>query len=166
MMAGSAFAATRRLAMVVRLAGVPRRSFGVEALRGPVSVTTKRKKKRQAKAAPKVLSAADFNALAEAFVARVERGFDDAVKVNAGSSLRRDDDGDLIVDWGDGKGEMRFNVNVANKTIDVVSPISGGLQYAYDASANAWLHVIDRHDARGIIVRDFLRAGCVGLPDV
>ena len=50
--------------------------------------------------------------------------------------------------------------------MSLLSPVSGAQTYKWDARAEAWKHVDDGHDVTGLLVRDYLRAGCVGLPDL
>jgi len=103
--------------------------------------------------------------MASGWLVRVAEGFEDAVEANAGASIASDEEG-YHIDFGEQRGVMTLSANQGDRTIEVISPVSGALKYAYDPASAAWLHVIDKHDVRGILVRDFLRAGCVGLPKV
>lgn len=147
---------TSRQQLVRRLASGPQ---------GPVSTKTKARGRRRVKTVETILSDEEWTQRARDFTMRALKGLEAAALANAGSAYE-DDNGDVIVDYGENRGEMRFVVNAENRTLDVISPVSGGLQYAYDVSTDSWLHVHDRHDLRGIIVRDFLRSGCIGLPDI
>ena len=73
-------------------------------------------------------------------------------------------DGVLLVDLLNNKGSFQLILVPEKQEIHLLSPVSGPQTYGWDASANAWKHVKDDHDLTGIIVRDHIRAGCVGLP--
>lgn len=105
----------------------------------------------------------EWRAMAETSLSRIAQGFGETVDVNPGASITRDDGG-YHIDFGQQRGVLTLNANPGDRTLEVLSPISGALKYSYDADEGTWLHVTDKHDLRGIIVRDFLRAGCIGLP--
>jgi len=73
------------------------------------------------------------------------------------------DNGVVVIDLGD-KGAFQLAPNTDARTVSLLSPVSGAQTYKWDARAEAWKHVDDGHDVTGLLVRDYLRAGCVGLP--
>ena len=95
---------------------------------------------------------------AQAFQARVAESF---AHLDVDVSRK---DGVLLVDLLNNKGSFQLILVPEKQEIHLLSPVSGPQTYGWDASANAWKHVKDDHDLTGIIVRDHIRAGCVGLP--
>ena len=74
--------------------------------------------------------------------------------------------GVVVVDLGADRGAFTLAPNDDARTVSLLSPVSGAQTYKWDARAEAWKHVDDGHDVTGLLVRDYLRAGCVGLPDL
>ena len=74
--------------------------------------------------------------------------------------------GVVVVDLGACRGAFTLAPNDDARTVSLLSPVSGAQTYKWDARAEAWKHVDDGHDVTGLLVRDYLRAGCVGLPDL
>ena len=72
----------------------------------------------------------------------------------------------VVVDLGPERGAFTLAVAADARTVGLLSPVSGGQTYAWDAAAGAWKHVDDKHDVTGLLVRDYLRAGGVGLPSL
>ena len=70
----------------------------------------------------------------------------------------------LCVDLGPDKGAFQLSLSPEKRVVEMLSPVSGAQTYKWDAQAGAWKHVSDAQDMTGMIVRDYLRAGCVGLP--
>lgn len=141
-------------------AAIPLRTFSDDGFK---IVRTRSRRRRRPQAA--TLSEDEWAAVADAYLSQIVEGFGDAVQVNPGASIVKDDEG-YHIDFGERRGALSLSANRDDRTIEVISPISGALKYTYEAETGAWLHVVDKHDMRGILVRDFLRAGCVGLPNV
>lgn len=151
---------TRGRSLLLPRASIPSRAFSDDG----VKIVRKRSRRRQRpQAAP--LSEEEWAASADAYLSQIVAGFGEAVQVNPGASIVKDDEG-YHIDFGEQRGALSLSANRDDRTIEVISPISGALKYSYEAESRTWLHVIDKHDMRGILVRDFLRAGCVGLPNV
>lgn len=81
--------------------------------------------------------------------------------MNTGAGIEGDATS-VHIDFGEDRGVLSLSVNPADRTLDVISPVTGPLKYNY--VGGSWLHVDNRHDLLGILVRDFLRAGCLGVP--
>jgi frataxin-like iron-binding protein CyaY len=62
------------------------------------------------------------------------------------------------------KGNYRIQADMKNQLVILHSPVSGVVQYTYDATEKQWLGISDRHDLRGLLTRDFIRHS-VGLPN-
>lgn len=72
-------------------------------------------------------------------------------------------DSELVIDVGE-KGKFVFTIDYELSRINLVSPVSGVFQYAYDEDTMQWLNSNDNHDIRGLITRDLLRYW-KGLPN-
>jgi frataxin-like iron-binding protein CyaY len=60
-------------------------------------------------------------------------------------------------------GWFIFKINRSEKALYMASPISGPFEYKYCPESKNWLSSLDKHDMRGMIVRDMLRK-FVGFP--
>lgn len=158
----------RRASMVVNRSSVvvPRRPL---ALAAPVR-SRRRQKKKEANeensvAQQTMLSPEAWRTVSTKMTTQIEEAFAPAIELNEGASISKNNEGTHI-NWGEGKGVLIVNAIGDDQTIEVISPVSGPLKYFYDASSGNWHSVHDNHDLRGIVVRDFLRAGCIGLPQL
>ena len=70
--------------------------------------------------------------------------------------------GEFQVNTGE-NGWFIFRINNTDKTLSMSSPISGPFEYKYCPESKNWLSVYDKHDLRGMIVRDMLRK-FIGIP--
>jgi len=67
----------------------------------------------------------------------------------------------LTIDTG-AKGAFIFNLIEETQLLQVQSPYSGLFEYQYNPKENTWLSIVDNHDMRGLVTRDFVRyyVGC------
>jgi frataxin-like iron-binding protein CyaY len=70
--------------------------------------------------------------------------------------------GEFQVNTGE-NGWFIFKINRNDKSIYMASPLSGPFEYKYCPENKNWLNSLDKHDMRGMIVRDMLRK-FVGVP--
>ena len=63
------------------------------------------------------------------------------------------------------KDNYVFQPSAVSETLNVVTPFSGMQCYRYDEDEKLWLGKNDRHDFRGLIIRDLLRHSH-GLPNL
>lgn len=70
--------------------------------------------------------------------------------------------GEFQVNTGE-NGWFMFKINNNEKSIYMASPISGPFEYKYCPENKNWLNTLDKHDMRGMIVRDMLRK-FIGMP--
>ena len=151
-----------------------RRTFAT-AVRGPPAAMPaiadpKRKRERRRRrptAAPKRAAVVDDDDPAR-FLERAARLADRVAAAFAGLDgvATSREGGVVVVDLGAGRGAFTLAPNDDARTVSLLSPVSGAQTYKWDARAEAWKHVDDGHDVTGLLVRDYLRAGCVGLPDL
>ena len=80
--------------------------------------------------------------------------------------MSADDDLSLVIALPANMGTFRLVLAPEKRVVELLSPVSGGQTYKWDAREAAWKHVTDGHDVTGMLVRDYLRAGCVGLPNL
>ena len=152
----------------------PRRAFAT-AVRGPPAAMPaiadpKRKRERRRRrptAAPKRAAVVDDDDPAR-FLERAARLADRVAAAFAGLDgvATSREGGVVVVDLGADRGAFTLAPNDDARTVSLLSPVSGAQTYKWDTRAEAWKHVDDDHDVTGLLVRDYLRAGCVGLPDL
>ena len=144
------------------------------AVRGPPAAMPaiadpKRKRERRRRrptAAPKRAAVVDDDDPAR-FLERAARLADRAAAFAGLDGVATSREGGVVVvDLGAGRGAFTLAPNDDARTVSLLSPVSGAQTYKWDARAEAWKHVDDGHDITGLLVRDYLRAGCVGLPDL
>ena len=155
--------------------GVSMRRTLATAARGPPAAMPaiadpKRKRERRRRrptAAPKRAAVVDDDDPAR-FLERAVRLADRVAAAFAGLDgvATSREGGVVVVDLGAGRGAFTLAPNDDARTVSLLSPVSGAQTYRWDARAEAWKHVDDGHDITGLLVRDYLRAGCVGLPDL
>jgi hypothetical protein len=144
---------------------------GLAAARGPPPVMgaivdpanrpASTRRRRAARAAPAEDDADAWRSREAALRGEIAAAFahlDDVAVTDDGSALH--------VELPEGRGTFSLapSPDPNGRTVDLMSPVSGSQTYAWDAAAAAWKHVGDRHDLTGIIVRDYMRSGCIGLP--
>eukprot|EP01041_Mallomonas_annulata_P008357 gene8357-17216_t len=69
----------------------------------------------------------------------------------------------LFIDIGE-KGAFIVQSDNVMENINLISPVSGALEYKYDPESQNWLSIRDNHDIRGLMTRDLVRI-CVGCPN-
>lgn len=69
----------------------------------------------------------------------------------------------LTVDFGKTQGQYTLKVDRENQRLNLLSPVSGIIQYYFEPESAQWLSSTDNHDIRGLITRDMLRH-CRGCP--
>mmetsp|Transcript_18622 Transcript_18622/g.64110 ORF Transcript_18622/g.64110 Transcript_18622/m.64110 type:complete len:86 (-) Transcript_18622:20-277(-) len=70
------------------------------------------------------------------------------------------------INFGKGRGILRLHCDVERNVLEVWSPVTGPLWYSHDREFDKWTCIKDGHDLDGILVRDFLRSGLIGLPNI
>mmetsp|Transcript_13956 Transcript_13956/g.18621 ORF Transcript_13956/g.18621 Transcript_13956/m.18621 type:complete len:168 (+) Transcript_13956:73-576(+) len=146
----------------VRHQSVP--SLGDELMKTSTRPRRRRNKALTPAAAPQ-LSDDEWKTVAIKYVSDIGAAFAEASAMNKGS-IENDGQGNVSIFLGEGRGYFSMSLNATSRTIDLISPFSGILQYVHYPDTNSWLHTKDHHDIKGLLVRDFLRVGCVGLPKI
>jgi len=117
-------------------------------------------------AAPSQAAEIDFGKVTGALFDRVEAGVAGMQELNDPFIINRQDEAELVLDLGPGKGAFTLQRDWAQNQLVYMSPVSGCNKYAYDGGEGRWLSVADdRHDLVGIMTRDLIRM-CVGCPQI
>jgi|LauGreSBDMM110SN_4_FD.fasta_scaffold98753_2 hypothetical protein len=102
----------------------------------------------------------DFNSKGNDVLNEIQSALQPILIANTTYSLTRDtnekNNERITLNTGS-KGYYIFIIDSKVQNLIIQTPISGILQYSYDAEENLWLNVLDRHDMRGLVTRDLLR---------
>jgi len=123
-------------------------------------------RRKPGEAAPAPAAEIDFSKVTGALFDRVEAGVAGMKALNDPFIINRQDEAELVLDLGPGKGAFTLQRDWAQNQLVYMSPVSGCNKYAYDGGEGRWLSVAeDRHDLVGIMTRDLIRM-CVGCPQI
>lgn len=126
-------------------------------LRTNTTVPFSRKKKKT----PTVKLTYDFDHEAKAMLVEIENAITPMKKLNPDFEFVHLA-GEFQVNTG-ANGWFIFRINRNEKSLYMASPISGPFEYKYCPESKNWLNSLDKHDMRGMIVRDMLRK-FIGVP--
>lgn len=123
-------------------------------------------RRKPGESAPSPAAEVDFGKVTGALFDRVEAGVAGMRALNDPFIINRQDEAELVLDLGPGKGAFILQRDWAQNQLVYMSPVSGCNKYAYDGGEGRWLSVAeDRHDLVGIMTRDLIRM-CVGCPQI
>ena len=90
----------------------------------------------------------------------IENAIEHMKKINDPFEVTKTED-ELVVNSGK-FGIFSFKLQPKDETLVYQSPVSGVVTYFYDTKEDHWLSIMDKHDMRGLVTRDFVRhhVGC------
>jgi hypothetical protein len=123
-------------------------------------------RRKPGQVAPETIQEVDFGEATGALFDRIEKGVAGMQELNDFFVVNRQNEVELVLDLGPGKGAFTFQRDWAHNQLVYLSPVSGCNKYEYEQAGRRWLSIAeDKHDLTGILTRDLIRM-CVGCPEL